>query len=238
MLQDRTDAERCLYDRNLDDRSIYKATMTPRALSQGLAHDLRLFEERVSELLPHPLVKEAPLRAPHHLAVVFHTCGGIPISDKSLVAPVEERVERPALYDLLRILRFFELQSEPTNVRNIVARLRREPIENTMRRGAEECLEYFLLRRMPDHLTTRFADGSSIDPRQAFYLYLNGEIFHGAPEKRKRWQALKNSAAEPILYGTLLQAAIAKANAVIELYRLLRVHGHVEPAPGDPTYAS
>ena len=88
MLQDRTDAERCLYDRNLDDRSRYKATMTPRALSQGLAHDLRLFEERVSELLPHPLVKEAPLRAPHHLAVVFHTCGGIPISDKSLVAPV------------------------------------------------------------------------------------------------------------------------------------------------------
>lgn len=91
---------------------------------------------------------------------------------------------------------------------------------------------------MPDHLTTRFSDGSSIDPRQAFDLYLNGEIFHAVPEQRKRWQALKNSAAEPILYGTLLQAAIAKANAVIEFYRLLRVHGHVEPVPGDPTYVS
>jgi hypothetical protein len=55
------------------------------------------FEERVSELLLHPLVKEGATRAPHHLAVVFHTCGGIPISDQSLVAPVEERVERPAL---------------------------------------------------------------------------------------------------------------------------------------------
>jgi hypothetical protein len=186
MLQDRTDAERCLYDRNLDgiDKGHHD---TPRALPQGLPHDLRLFEERISELLLHPLVKEAPLRAPHHLAVVFHTCGGIPISDKSLVAPVEERVERPALYDLLRVLRFFELQSEPTNVRNMVARLRREPIENTMRRGAEECLEYFSLRRTPDHLTTRLSDGSSIDPRQAFDLYLYGEIF---PEKRKRWQAL------------------------------------------------
>jgi len=117
--------------------------MTARALPQGLTHDLRLFRECVSELLLHPLVKEAPLRAPHHLAVVSHTCGGIPISDKWLVAPVEERVERPALYHLLRILRFFELQTEPTSVRNIVTRLRREPIEDTMRRGAEECLEFF-----------------------------------------------------------------------------------------------
>jgi hypothetical protein len=46
------------------------------------------------------------------------------------------------------------------------------------------------------------------------------------------------SSAEPILYGTLLQAAVAKANAVIELYRLLRVHGHVRPVPGDPTYTT
>ena len=212
--------------------------MTARALPQGLAHDLRIFEERVSELLLHPLVRETPLRAPHHLAVVFHTCRGIPLADKSLVAPVEERVEPPTLYDLLRILRFFELQSEPSHVGNIVARLRREPIEDTMRRGAEECLEYFSLRRMPDYLTTRFSDGSSIDPRQAFDLYLNGEIFHAIPEKRKRWQALRNSAEEPILYATLLQAAITKANTVIEFYRLLRVHGHVQPVPGDPTYAS
>jgi hypothetical protein len=212
--------------------------MTARALPQGLVHDLRLFEERVSELLLHPLVKEAPLRAPHHLAVVFHTFGGIPILDKSLVAPVEERVERPALYDLLRILRFFELQNEPSNVGNTVARLRREPIENTMRRGAEECLQYFWLRRMPDHLTMRFSDGSSIDPHQAFDLYLNGEIFHGDRAKRKRWRALKDSPEEPILYGNLLQAAITKANAIVELYRLLRVHGHVQPVPGDPTYGS
>jgi hypothetical protein len=164
--------------------------MTARALPQGLAHDLRVFEERVSELLLHPLVRETPLRAPYHLAVVFHTCQGMPISDKSLVAPVEERVERIALYDLLRILRFFELQSEPSHVGNIVARLRREPIENRMRQGAEECLEYLSLRRMPDHLTTRFSDGSSIDPRQVFDLYLNGEIVHAISEKRKRWQAL------------------------------------------------
>ena len=185
MLRDACMIAICTSDRDT------RLTMTPRALPQGLAHDLRLFEERVSELLLHPLVKEAPLRAPDHLAVVFHTCGGIPISDKSLVAPVEERAERPALYDLLRVLRFFELQSEPTNIRNIVARLRREPIENTMRRGAEECLEHFSLRRMPDHLTTQFSDGSSIDPRQAFDLYLNGEIFHAVPEKEEALAGFK-----------------------------------------------
>ena len=212
--------------------------MAARALPEALARDLRLFEERVSELLLHPFVRETPLRAPHHIAVILHTCGGIPTSDKSLVAPVEDHVGRAALYDLLRILRFFELESEDTNINNIVARLRREPIEESMRRGAEECLAHFSLRRMPPHLTTRFADGSSIDPHSAFDLYLNGEIFHGVREKRRRWQTLKMSSAEPILYGTLLQAAVAKANAVIELYRLLRVHGHVRPVPGDPTYTT
>lgn len=212
--------------------------MRARALPETLARDLRLFEERVSELLLHPFVKETPLRAPDHLAVMFHTCGGIPISDKSVVAPVEDRVERSNLYDLLRILRFFELQSEPSNINNIVARLRREPIEPPMLRGAEKCLAHFSLRQMPPHLTTCFSDGATIDPKSAFDLYLNGEIFHGVPDKRARWQALKASAAEPILYATLLQAAVAKANAVIEFYRLLRVHGHVKPVPGDPTYAN
>ena len=173
--------------------------MKTRSLPQGLAHDLRLLEERVSELLQHPLVKERPLRAPDHLAVVFNSYGVLPISDKSFVAPVEERVDRIALYDLLRILRFFELQNEPTNIKNIVTRLRREPIENTMRRGAVECLEYFSLTRTPDYMTTRFSDGSSIAPCDAFDLYLNGEIFHGVVAKRRRWQALKNSREEPIL---------------------------------------
>jgi hypothetical protein len=210
--------------------------MKTRSLPQGLAHDLQLLEERVSELLQHPFVSETPLRAPDHLAVVFHSYGGLPIWDKSLVAPVEERVDRTFLYDLLRTLRFFELQNEPTNIRNIVARLRREPIENTMRRGAEQCLEYFSLKYMPDYMTTRFSDGSIIAPCEAFDLYLNGEIFHGVVAKRKRWQALKNSREEPLLYDALLQAAVAKANAVIEFYRLLRVHGHLEPVQGDPTY--
>jgi hypothetical protein len=156
--------------------------MAARALPEALGRDLRLFEERVSELLLHPFFKETPLRAPNHIAVILHTCGGIPAADKSLVAPVEDRVGRPALYDLLRILRFFELQSEGTNINNIVARLCREPIEDSKRRGAEECLAHFSLRRMPPHLTTRFADGSSIDPHSAFDLYLNGEIFHGVRE--------------------------------------------------------
>jgi hypothetical protein len=212
--------------------------MTTRALPNGLAHDLRLFEERVSELLQHALVKEMPLRAPDHLATVFHTYCSIHVLDKSLVAPMDERVERPALYDLLRILRFFEVQNEPCSIRKIVARLRREPIENTMRVGAAESLKYFSLERMPDHHTMWFSDGSSIDPREAFDLYYNGEIFHTSPKKRARWQALKNSIDEPILYSNLLQAAVAKANAVIELYRLLRVHGHVQPVLGDPTYGS
>jgi hypothetical protein len=108
--------------------------MKARALPEALARDLRLFEERVSELLLHPFVKETPLRAPDHLAVIFHTCGGVPISDKSVVAPVEDRVERSNLYDLLRILRFFELQSEPSNINNIVARLRRD-------RSSHQCCE-------------------------------------------------------------------------------------------------
>jgi hypothetical protein len=212
--------------------------MKTRTLPQTLADDLRLFEERVSELLQHPLVKDAPLRAADHLAVLFHSYGGLPISDRSLVAPVEERVEGVILYDLLRTLRFFELQNERSNMKNIVARLLGEPIEDTMRRGAKKCLEYHSLTRMPDDMTMRFSDGSSISPREAFDLYLNGEIFHGVAAKRKRWQALKNSREEPILYDALLQAAVAKANAVIEFYRLLRVHGHVEPVSGDPTYAS
>jgi hypothetical protein len=212
--------------------------MKTRTLPQRLADDLRLFEERVSELLQHPLVKDDPLRAADRLAVLMHSYGGLPISDRSLVAPVEERVQRVILYDLLRILRFFESQTDPSNVKNIVARLRCEPIENTMRRGAEKCFEYFSLKCMPVQMTTRFSDGSSISPREAFDLYLNGEIFHGVAAKRKRWQALKNSREEPILYDALLRAAVAKANAVIEFYRLLRVHGHVEPVSGDPTYAS
>jgi hypothetical protein len=212
--------------------------MTARALPEALTRDLRLFEERLSELLLHPFVKETPLRAPDHLAVVLHTCGDIPTSDNSAVAPVEDRVARSDLYDLLRILRFFELQSEASNVNNIVARLRREPIETSMLRGGEKCLAHFSLRQMPPHLTTCFSDGTSIDPKSAFDLYLNGEIFHGVSDKRARWQALKASSAEPILYASLLQAAVAKANAVIEFYRLLRVHGLLKPVPGDPTYAN
>jgi hypothetical protein len=212
--------------------------MAVRCLPQSLTQDLNVFAERISELLLNPLVRETPLRAPHHLAVAFHTFGGLPILNEDLIAPVDQRVDRTALYELLRILRFFELQNEPANVGRIVDRLRREPIEDTMRRGAMECLKEFSLKHMPEHLTSVFPDGTKVGPREAFDLYLNGEIFHSDLKKRKRWQALKNSQFEPILYSTLLQAGVAKANAVVELYRLLRVHGHIQPVQGDPTYVS
>jgi hypothetical protein len=67
-----------------NDQSRYKATMTPRALPEGLAHDLQLFEERVSELLLHPLVKEGATRAPHHLAIVFIRAAAYPFRTRRL----------------------------------------------------------------------------------------------------------------------------------------------------------
>lgn len=189
------------------------------------------------ELLAHPLVTDTPLRAPSHFTAVMHYVVGIPISEPEQIRALEERVIRETLYDFLRVLRFFELQKEPTGIRRIVERLKREPVQDTMRRAADASLQHFSLDHMPPVYKLNL-DGMRLDPLIAFDLYMNGEIFHGSLEKRDRWRHLSNSRFEPVLYSLLLQAAVFKAQAVIELYRLLRVHGHVDPVPGDPTLTS
>jgi hypothetical protein len=95
-------------------------------------------------------------------------------------------------------------------------------------------LKHFDLKKLPKYLTLRLPDGSEISPATAFALYLNGELFHSA--KREQWSRLNHSRLEPVLYSALLHAAVIKARAVIEFYRLLRVHGHLRPVPGDPIY--
>jgi hypothetical protein len=205
-----------------------------RALPQGLRKALDLFAERVSQLLVHRLVREEPLAAPSHLAAIFCGYGGLTISDPAALAPLKDRVDRMALNDLLRILRLFHLQSEPTHMFNLVRKLCREPIEDTLRRGASACWNQFDLNKLPESFTLRLTSGSGIGPASAFDLYLNGELFHS--HKREEWATLNRSRLEPVLYSALLNAAVTKAMAVIELYRLLRVHGHLRPVPGDPTY--
>ena len=116
----------------------------------------------------------------------------------------------------------------------LVRKLLREPVKDTMRHGASAYLDQFALTSLPEYLTVRLADGSEINPATAFDLYLNGELFHSA--KRQQWSRINNSRLEPVLYSALLNAAVIKAGAVIEFYRLLRVHGHLRAVPGDPTY--
>jgi hypothetical protein len=199
--------------------------MIVRALPATLAEDLNDFAERVSELLLHPLVRETPLRASNPLAIMLYRH-----------RPVT-RVNQRDLFDLLRIIRLFETQSEPTNARKIVDRLLCESIEATLRSGAQCFLDAFSLDRLPNCITIRRPDGSLISPKIALDLYLNGDKFHGNRKKRKKWKELTFSRMEPVFYNALLHAAIAKANAVIKFYRLLRVHRHVQSVPGDPTHA-
>jgi hypothetical protein len=208
---------------------------TVRGLPLTLQQNLNLFCERVAELLAHPLVRDTPLRAPSHFTATMHYIVGIPLSDPEQIKELEERVSRETLYGFLRILRFFELQGEPTSMRRIVEKLKREPVEDTMRRAADASLQHFELTALPPVYRLNLPDGVTLTPSTAFDLYMNGEIFHGVPEKRNRWTSLKASEFEPILYSMLLQAAVFKAQAVLEFYRLLRVHGHVDPVPGDPT---
>jgi hypothetical protein len=210
------------------------APLKVRALPQGLRKDLDLFAERVSQLLVHRLVTEEPLAAPSHLAVIFCDYGGLTISDPAALAPLKDRLDRMALNDLLRILRLFRLQSEPIHMPKLVRKLCREPIEDTLQRGASACLNQFDLNKLPEVFTLLLANGTGIGPANAFDLYLNGELFHS--HKREEWAMLNRSRLEPVVYSALLNAAVIKAMAVIEFYRLLRVHGHLGPVPGDPTY--
>ena len=206
-----------------------------RGLPPTLQRNLALFCERIAELLAHRLVAETPLRAPSHFPATIHYVFGIPVTNPDQIKELEQRVSRETLYDFLRILRFFELQGEPTSMRRIVGMLKRELIEGTLRRAADASLEYFELAQLPPVYTLTLPNGVSLSPPIVFDLYMNGEIFHGSPAKRDRWRSLKNSRFEPVLYSIMLQAAVFKAQAVIEFYRLLRVHGHVDSVPGDPT---
>jgi hypothetical protein len=210
------------------------ALVRVRALPQGLRKDLDLFAERVSQLLVHPLVQEDPLAAPSHLAAIFCGYGGLPTSNPTSITALENRVDRIALNHLLRLLRLFHQQREPTSMARLVSKLLREPVEDTMRYGASACLEQFTLTKLPEYFTVCLPDESQINPATAFDLYLDGELFHSA--KREQWSKLNHSRLEPVLYSALLHAAVINAKAVIEFYRLLRVHGHVKPVPGDPTY--
>jgi hypothetical protein len=208
--------------------------MIPRALPQGIRKDLDLFAERVSQLLVHKLVQDDPLAAPSHLAAIFCGYGGLPTSEPAALVALKDRVDRIALNDLLRLLRLFHLQGERTSMFQLVRRICREPIEDTLRRGASACLDQFDLKKLPQYYTLHLATGSELSPATAFDLYLNGELFHSG--KREQWSTLNHSRLEPVLYSALLHAAVIKASAVIEFYRLLRVHGHLRPVSGDPTY--
>jgi hypothetical protein len=175
-------------------------------------------------------------RLPEHSSSRCHECSRTSpgSEERSSIAALEDRVDRIALNDLLRLLRLFHQQGERTSMFHLVRRLCREPLEDTLRSGASACLKHFDLKKLPKYLTLRLPDGSEISPATAFALYLNGELFHSA--KREQWSRLNHSRLEPVLYSALLHAAVIKARAVIEFYRLLRVHGHLRPVPGDPIY--
>jgi hypothetical protein len=96
--------------------------MSARALPKGLRKDLDLFAERVSQISVHRLVQEDPLASPSHLAAIICGYGGLPTSNPTSIAALEDRVDRIALNDLLRLSRLFRQQGERTRMFHLVTR--------------------------------------------------------------------------------------------------------------------
>lgn len=142
-----------------------------------------------------------------------------------------ERVDEIHLRDFARLIRLFEMKKERSSVEGVIGALRREGVSPDIESKFSSILELFR-KKEERQVFISSSDTGQMSPnfKRAFDVYINGHLLHGQQEEREEWRKYVSSDLEPYFYTLFLCSLINKANAVTQLYDLLKENGYLDTA--------